>query len=69
MTSHMTQTEPLIIAHRGATAYAPENSYEAIEKAIELLEGHSDIQVLKASSYYETEPIGIQIKNGLLIFH
>jgi glycerophosphoryl diester phosphodiesterase len=36
MTPNTKQTEPLIIAHRGATAYAPENSYEAVEKAIEL---------------------------------
>ncbi len=36
----MTRSTPLIIAHRGATAYAPENSFEAIEKAVTLgLEG------------------------------
>lgn len=32
----MTDQRPLVIAHRGATAYAPENSYEAVAKAVEL---------------------------------
>lgn len=32
----MKRPKPLIVAHRGATAYAPENSYEAVQKAVEL---------------------------------
>lgn len=39
---------------------------ENLEKAVDILKGHSDIQVLKVSSFYETDPVGYENQDRFL---
>ncbi len=39
---------------------------ENLEKAVDILKGHSEIQVLKVSSFYETDPVGYENQDKFL---